>query len=177
MERIYKLGQRYGFKIIEDASHAIGGRYKGLPIGNCQFSEIAIFSFHPVKIVTTGEGGMITTNSFDLYKKLLRLRSHGINKLDDEFQFKLNSTTDGVVNPWYYEMQDLGYNYRITDFQAALGSSQLARADVGLARRRPLRLDAGRYAALGDVWARGGVARGVTEARAGLDSLIRLHYY
>jgi perosamine synthetase len=136
MRSINELSLPKNLKIIEDAAHALGASYaNGSKVGSCQYSDMTVFSFHPVKSITTGEGGMITTNSYDLYKKLLRLRSHGINKLDDEFQFKLNSTTDGVVNPWYYEMQELGFNYRLTEIQAALGISQLSRLDKFIAKR------------------------------------------
>jgi UDP-4-amino-4,6-dideoxy-N-acetyl-beta-L-altrosamine transaminase len=136
MRSINELSLPKNIKIIEDAAHALGASYSnGSKVGSCKYSDMTVFSFHPVKSITTGEGGMITTNSFDLYKKLLRLRSHGINKLDDEFQFKLNSTTDGVVNPWYYEMQELGFNYRLTEVQAALGISQFRRLDRFIAKR------------------------------------------
>jgi UDP-4-amino-4,6-dideoxy-N-acetyl-beta-L-altrosamine transaminase len=136
MRSISEFSLPKNIKIIEDAAHALGASYaNGSKVGSCQYSDMTVFSFHPVKSITTGEGGMITTNSYDLYKKLLRLRSHGINKLDDELQFKLNSTTDGVVNPWYYEMQELGFNYRLTEIQAALGNSQLSRLDEFIAKR------------------------------------------
>ena len=136
MRSISEFSLPKNIKIIEDAAHALGASYSnGSKVGSCQYSDMTVFSFHPVKSITTGEGGMITTNSYDLYKKLLRLRSHGINKLDDELQFKLNSTSDGVVNPWYYEMQELGFNYRLTEIQAALGNSQLRRLDGFIAKR------------------------------------------
>jgi UDP-4-amino-4,6-dideoxy-N-acetyl-beta-L-altrosamine transaminase len=129
MEQIAALSQRYGFKIIEDASHAIGGSYQGQPIGSCQFSDMAIFSFHPVKIITTGEGGMILTNQEKLYKKLIRLRSHGITRNPDLMQGKSHAS-------WYYEQLELGFNYRMTDIQAALGVSQMQRLDEFVERRR-----------------------------------------
>ncbi|WP_024546846.1 UDP-4-amino-4,6-dideoxy-N-acetyl-beta-L-altrosamine transaminase [Picosynechococcus sp. NKBG15041c] len=135
MERIYQLSQKYGFQILEDASHSIGGKYKGKLIGCCEFSEMAVFSFHPVKIITTGEGGMILTNREDLYKKLIRLRSHGITREPDLM-------TEPSHGPWYYQQLELGYNYRMTDIQAALGISQMERLDTFVERRRFL---AGRY--------------------------------
>ncbi len=120
MEEIYKLSKKYDFKILEDASHAIGGTYKNKPVGNCMYSDITVFSFHPVKIITSGEGGVATTNDESLFIKMKELRSHGITK--DKNKFKVFKT-----DPWAYEQQDLGYNYRITDIQAALGKSQLRR--------------------------------------------------
>ena len=117
MKAIYVLSQEYGFKVIEDASHAIGGRYGDAPIGSCEFSDIAVFSFHPVKIITTGEGGMAVTNNSILADKMNLLRSHGITR----DQTRMQSKSDG---PWYYEQIDLGFNYRMTDIQAALGLSQ-----------------------------------------------------
>lgn len=131
MEQIAALSQHYGFKIIEDASHAIGGRYQGQPIGSCQFSDMAVFSFHPVKIITTGEGGMVLTNQEDLYQKLIRLRSHGITRNSDLIQGESHG-------PWYYQQLELGFNYRITDIQAALGTSQLQRLDEFVERRKLL---------------------------------------
>ncbi|MBT9311372.1 UDP-4-amino-4,6-dideoxy-N-acetyl-beta-L-altrosamine transaminase [Leptothoe kymatousa] len=129
MEEIGKLSQKYGFQIIEDASHAIGGEYKDQSIGNCSFSEMVVFSFHPVKIITTGEGGIVVTNRWDLYEKLKRLRSHGVTKDPDLFQNKSHG-------PWYYQQLELGYNYRITDIQSALGLSQLQRLDNFVKQRR-----------------------------------------
>jgi len=122
MEKIQVLGQKYGFKIIEDASHAIGGKYKGKAIGGCQYSDITVFSFHPVKIITTGEGGMCLTNNSELAITLNRFRSHGIVRHASE----MTHAPDG---PWYYQQIDLGYNYRMTDLQAALGLSQMKRLD------------------------------------------------
>jgi dTDP-4-amino-4,6-dideoxygalactose transaminase len=122
MEKIHALGQKYGFRIIEDASHAIGGRYKNNAIGGCQFSDITVFSFHPVKIITTGEGGMCTTNDPELAISLNRFRSHGIVRHPSE----MTHISDG---PWYYQQVELGYNYRMTDIQAALGLSQIRRID------------------------------------------------
>lgn len=136
MSRLYELSISNGFKIVEDAAHALGASYEnGKKVGSCEYSEMTVFSFHPVKSITTGEGGMITTNSLDLYKKLLRLRSHGINKLNDAFESDLNSKVDGLINPWYYEMQELGFNYRLTEIQAALGISQLRRLDKFIKKR------------------------------------------
>ena len=137
MEKLTRVSAAKNIKIIEDAAHALGASYlNGKKVGSCEFSDMTVFSFHPVKSITTGEGGMITTNSFDLYKKLLRLRSHGINKLNDSFESSLLSTTHGISNPWYYEMQELGFNYRLTEIQAALGSSQLDRLDKFINERR-----------------------------------------
>lgn len=131
MEAIHHLSKKYDFKIIEDASHAIGGKYKGEPIGNCRYSDITVFSFHPVKIVTTAEGGMAMTNSSELATKLELLRSHGITR-DTSLMTK---TADG---PWYYEQIDLGLNYRMTDLQAALGVSQMQRLDSFVTKRHEL---------------------------------------
>lgn len=129
MERIAVLSQHYGFKIIEDASHAIGGRYQGQPIGSCQFSDMTVFSFHPVKIITTGEGGMVLTNQENLYQQLIRLRSHGITRDPDLMQGESHGS-------WYYQQLELGFNYRMTDIQAALGASQMQRLDQFVERRR-----------------------------------------
>jgi UDP-4-amino-4,6-dideoxy-N-acetyl-beta-L-altrosamine transaminase len=129
MDRIYVLSKRYGFKIIEDASHAIGGRYKNKFIGCCEFSDLAVFSFHPVKIITTGEGGMILTNQEVLYEKLIRLRTHGITRNE-------NLMTTQSYGSWYYEQLELGFNYRMTDIQSALGTSQMKRLDEFIKRRR-----------------------------------------
>lgn len=136
MEKLAMLSAAKGIKIIEDAAHALGASYlNGKRVGSCEFSDMTVFSFHPVKSITTGEGGMITTNSYDLYKKLLRLRSHGINKLNDSFESSLLSTTDGISNPWYYEMQELGFNYRLTEIQAALGVSQIRKLESFIEKR------------------------------------------
>ncbi len=131
MERIQELRQRYGFKVIEDASHAIGGRYKEQPIGTCAFSDMTVFSFHPVKIITTGEGGMVLTNHKDLYDKLILLRSHGVTR-DPEL---IEGQSHG---PWYYEQVELGFNYRMTDIQGALGASQMSRLDEFVRQRHIL---------------------------------------
>ncbi|KTD04611.1 UDP-4-amino-4,6-dideoxy-N-acetyl-beta-L-altrosamine transaminase [Fluoribacter gormanii] len=131
METIYRLSQRYGFKIIEDASHAIGGRYKNEAIGNCHYSDITIFSFHPVKIITTGEGGMVLTNNPAYAEYINLLRSHGITR--DES--KMTQQPDG---PWYYQQLNLGFNYRMTDIQAALGFSQMQRLEQFIMQRHTL---------------------------------------
>ena len=120
MEAIYELSKQYGFKIIEDASHAIGGKYQGQNIGDCRYSDITVFSFHPVKIITTAEGGMAVTNSKSLSDKMVLLRSHGITR-DPRLMV---GDLDG---DWYYQQIELGYNYRMTDMQAALGISQMSR--------------------------------------------------
>lgn len=131
MAGIYALSQRYGFKVIEDASHAIGGRYKGEPVGNCRYSDITVFSFHPVKIITTGEGGMALTNNEQLAKRMQLLRSHGITRDAAE----MTHFPDG---PWYYQQVDLGFNYRMSDIQAALGLSQMQRLDEFVSRRHAI---------------------------------------
>ena len=122
MKAIGSLADRYGFDVLEDASHAIGGRYLGEPVGNCCHSAITVFSFHPVKIITTGEGGLATTNDPVLARRMAELRSHGIVREVDRFEWP-------AAGPWVYEQQQLGFNCRITDIQAALGLSQLQRLD------------------------------------------------
>ncbi len=131
MSEIATLCVKYGIRIMEDASHAIGSEYKNTKIGACAYSDLTVFSFHPVKIVTTGEGGMLLTNDTAIYEKLLRLRSHGVTR-DPRLMKK---EPDG---PWYYEQVELGFNYRMTDIQAALGASQINRLPDFLARRREL---------------------------------------
>ncbi|MEZ0171829.1 UDP-4-amino-4,6-dideoxy-N-acetyl-beta-L-altrosamine transaminase [Microvirga sp. TS319] len=131
MEPIHALGRQYGFSIIEDASHAIGGRYRDRPIGDCRYSDITVFSFHPVKIVTTGEGGMAVTNDPALARRMARLNSHGITR----DQAEMISPSEGG---WYYQQLELGYNYRLTELQAALGLSQLHRLDDYVARRHAI---------------------------------------
>lgn len=131
MAAIGALAARYGFRVIEDASHAIGGRYRGEPVGNCRYSDVTIFSFHPVKLVTTAEGGMAVTNDAGLAARMARLRTHGITRDPGE----MTHASDG---PWYYQQLELGYNYRMTDLLAALGVSQLRRLDEFVARRHEL---------------------------------------
>lgn len=131
MQEIYDLSKQYGFTVIEDASHAIGADYKDTKVGCCKYSDMTVFSFHPVKIITTGEGGMVLTNNEELYQKLTLYRSHCITR--DE-----NLMTKDVDGPWYYQQIGLGFNYRMTELQAALGLSQLAKVDKFVARRRQL---------------------------------------
>lgn len=131
MERIGALSRLYGFRVVEDASHAVGARYRDSAVGNCAYSDITVFSFHPVKIVTTGEGGMCLTRDRDLAERMRLLRSHGITK--DESAFERPS--DG---PWDYRQIELGFNYRMTDMQAALGAAQLTRLSDFLERRRAI---------------------------------------
>jgi len=131
MEAIARLAERYGFIVIEDASHAIGGRYKGEAVGKCRYSAMTVFSFHPVKIITTGEGGMVLTNSSELHARLLRLRSHGITRDPAHMAGEPHG-------PWYYEQIELGFNYRMTDIQAALGVSQMTRLKEFVTRRHHL---------------------------------------
>lgn len=131
MAAIYDLSKEYGFSIIEDASHAIGGGYQSQKVGSCQYSDITVFSFHPVKIITTGEGGMAVTNDAGLAKKMQLLRSHGITRDESD----MLSIPDG---PWYYEQIALGFNYRMTDIQAALGLSQMSRLHDFVVRRNAI---------------------------------------
>ncbi len=131
MEAIKALADECDFKIIEDASHATGADYKNTKVGSCCYSDMTVFSFHPVKIVTTGEGGMVLTNNKDLYEKLKLYRSHGITRDADLM-------TQGADGPWYYQQIELGFNYRMTDLQAALGCSQMDSLDEFVARRRYL---------------------------------------
>jgi dTDP-4-amino-4,6-dideoxygalactose transaminase len=128
MRAIYSLAQEFQFRVIEDASHGVGALYEKEPVGDCRFSDICVFSFHPVKIITSGEGGMLTTQDPNLARRLQRFRSHGITRELAE----MRQLPDG---PWYYEQIELGLNYRMTDIQAALGHSQLLSLDVFLARR------------------------------------------
>jgi UDP-4-amino-4,6-dideoxy-N-acetyl-beta-L-altrosamine transaminase len=138
MPAIAKLGKKYGFKIIEDASHALGATYEGEAVGSCHYSDITVFSFHPVKMITTGEGGAATTNSPEIYAQLQRIRSHGItrdpNVIDIPFE-----------GDWFYDQIEIGFNYRMTDLYAALGRSQLKRLDDFIERRRKV---AEQYASL-----------------------------
>lgn len=138
MAAIAKLAHRYGFKIIEDASHAIGGRYAHYPVGSCRYSDICVFSFHPVKIITTGEGGMAMTNDPLLARRMQMLRSHGITNDTVEM-------TEPSHGPWYYQQQLLGFNYRMTDIAAALGHRQLAKLTAIVTERNAL---AARYDAM-----------------------------
>lgn len=131
MASIFALSQKYGFKIIEDASHAIGGRYRDEPIGNCKYSDITVFSFHPVKIITTGEGGVALTNQPELANDMQKLRSHGITRNPEE----MTHAPDGS---WYYQQISLGFNYRMTDIQAALGLSQVQRLDEFVTKRHEI---------------------------------------
>jgi UDP-4-amino-4,6-dideoxy-N-acetyl-beta-L-altrosamine transaminase len=140
MKAIRTLADEYGFHIIEDASHAVGAGYAGQRVGNCAYSDLTVFSFHPVKIMTTGEGGMITGNDAEVLDRIARLRSHGITREPTE----MTAASEGG---WYYEQLELGHNYRMTDIQAALGISQLGRLDEFLKKRRFL---AARYASLLD---------------------------
>lgn len=131
MRSIFALSQKYGFRVIEDASHAIGGKYLGEPIGNCRFSDVVVFSFHPVKIITTAEGGMALTNNDELAHRMALFRSHGITR-------DSAAMTHAPDGPWYYQQLELGYNYRMTELQAALGCSQLDRLDQYVDRRHSL---------------------------------------
>jgi UDP-4-amino-4,6-dideoxy-N-acetyl-beta-L-altrosamine transaminase len=131
MEAIGELARRYGFRVVEDAAHAIGAEYQGEKIGSCRHSDAVVFSFFPVKIITTGEGGMVMTRSEEVHERLQRLRSHGITRKPGE----MSGDPDG---PWSYEQIDLGYNYRITDIQAALGLTQLKRLDQFVAARHKI---------------------------------------
>ena len=136
MKKIHSLGQEYGFKIIEDASHAIGGKYLDQPIGGCQYSDITVFSFHPVKIITTAEGGLATTNDKEISERMQLFRSHGVTR-DPELMIKK------AEGDWYYQQVELGFNYRMTELQAALGVSQMKRLDefVALRHQRQKRYD------------------------------------
>jgi UDP-4-amino-4,6-dideoxy-N-acetyl-beta-L-altrosamine transaminase len=131
MEAIHRLSKAYGFQIIEDASHAVGATYKGEPVGNCRYSDVTVFSFHPVKIITTAEGGMALTQRADLANHMQQLRTHGITREPQQM-------TRESEGPWYYQQVALGYNYRITDIQAALGFSQMQRLQDYVARRHVL---------------------------------------
>lgn len=131
MERIAELSKEYGFIVIEDASHAIGGTYKDQKIGACSYSDMTVFSFHPVKIVTTAEGGMVLTNNFNFYQKLIQFRSHGITRNPE----LMTEESHGL---WYYQQIELGYNYRMTELQAVLGLSQMNRLDEFVSRRQAI---------------------------------------
>ena len=138
-DEIYEIARSQNCFVVEDAAHALGSKYPcGAKVGSCKYSDSTVFSLHPVKSIAAGEGGVITTNDSKLYQKLLRLRSHGINKVNDDFMNHQLAFEDGAPNLWYYEMQELGYHYRITDIQCALASSQLIKLDEFLKRRREL---------------------------------------
>jgi UDP-4-amino-4,6-dideoxy-N-acetyl-beta-L-altrosamine transaminase len=132
MKRIHELSQQYGFSVIEDASHAIGAKYLDEPVGNCRYSDITVFSFHPVKIITTAEGGLAVTNKPELAEKMQLLRSHGVTRDPD----RMTKESEGG---WYYQQIDLGFNYRMTELQAALGVSQMERLEQYVASRHQLR--------------------------------------
>lgn len=139
MEAIEAIANEFGAVVVEDAAHALGATYPdGRRVGSCAHSLMTVFSFHPVKAIAAGEGGMITTNDEAIYRRLLRLRSHGITKLDDPFEIPEQAAKEGIPHPWYYEMQELGFHYRITDIQCALGLAQFKRLDQFLERRRQL---------------------------------------
>lgn len=136
---ISSIANKSNAVVIEDAAHALGSEYPdGTKVGNCSNSLMTVFSFHPVKMIAAGEGGMITTNDFKVYRNLLRLRSHGITKLDDAFINEKEAITKNITNSWYYEMQELGYHYRITDIQASLALSQIQKINKFLHKRKEL---------------------------------------
>ena len=139
MGAIKKLADKTGAVVIEDAAHALGAIYpSGRRVGSCENSLMTCFSFHPVKAIAAGEGGLVTTNDKAIHRKLMRLRSHGINKLDDRFLLTEQANDNSGPNPWYYEMQELGFHYRITDIQSALAVSQMKRLDTFIAHRKEL---------------------------------------
>ncbi len=139
MVAIAEAANKYDAIVIEDAAHALGAKYAdGSKVGSCKNSLMTVFSFHPVKAIAAGEGGMVTTNDENIYRRLLRLRSHGINKLNDPYEFPQQSVENSIPSPWYYEMQELGFNYRITDIQCALALSQLKKIEKFISRRRDL---------------------------------------
>ena len=139
MKSIKDHCDKFGVSVIEDAAHALGAIYdNGKKVGSCCYSLMTVFSLHPVKAIAAGEGGVVTTNDYETYRKLLRLRSHGINKECDTYEFPDNAFSNSLSNPWYYEMQDLGYHYRITDIQCALANSQLKKLDKFIYKRREI---------------------------------------
>ena len=131
MDKIFDLSEKYGFKIIEDASHALGAKYKNIPVGKCKYSDITVFSFHPVKPITSGEGGMALTNDLKLFAKMERLRSHGITRNETEM-------IGGSDGPWFYQQLDLGFNYRMSDIHAALGISQMKKINDFVKKRQKI---------------------------------------
>ncbi|OCL83066.1 UDP-4-amino-4,6-dideoxy-N-acetyl-beta-L-altrosamine transaminase [Arcobacter porcinus] len=136
-KKLKYLKDKYGIKILEDCAHSIGAKFDNSKAGSCQNSDCSILSFHPVKHITTGEGGAITTNSKEIYEKLLEYRAHGINRV--EFKNRnMARDKNGNINPWYYEMHTLGFNYRITDIACALGISQLKKLDSFCEKRRQI---------------------------------------
>lgn len=137
-EAIWELAQEFGFRVLEDASHGIGATRNKEPVGSCRWSDITVFSFHPVKIVTTGEGGMALTNDAALAERMRLLRSHGITRDPSRFQMRNTHDADASQPPWYYEQQALGFNFRMSDIQAALGLSQMDRLSTYLSRRNAL---------------------------------------
>ena len=137
MKRIHELCKENNINIIEDAAHALGANYSsGEKVGSCTYSDMTVFSFHPVKSITTGEGGMVTTNDEELYNKLLKLRTHGIQRKEVGLQNKILGYTDSQPNLWYYEMDSLGYHYRLTEIQAVLGVSQMKKIDRFMKKRQ-----------------------------------------
>ncbi|UCB56930.1 MAG: UDP-4-amino-4,6-dideoxy-N-acetyl-beta-L-altrosamine transaminase [Candidatus Omnitrophota bacterium] len=134
LKKIAAIAGKHNLLVIEDAAHALGAEYNGSKVGSCRYSDMAVFSFHPVKHITTGEGGAVLTNKKNLYEKLLKLRNHGITKENSKFRIRNSRTSGG----WFYEMQELGFNYRLTDFQCALGLSQLKKLDNFIKRRREI---------------------------------------
>ena len=139
MKKIHEISKKYNLFVYEDAAHALGSRYMdGSRVGNCKYSDLTVFSFHPIKSITTGEGGVITTNNKKLYEKLKRLRSHGIEKLKRNFVSKKNLSNNNKSGPWYFEMQELGYHYRITDIQCALGITQIKKINKFVKKRKSI---------------------------------------
>jgi dTDP-4-amino-4,6-dideoxygalactose transaminase len=137
MESLSQYAKLRGVPVIEDAAHALGAVYEcGSKVGSCKYSDMTVFSFHPVKSVTTGEGGVITTNNSDLHRRLLQLRSHGINQQSENFVMPFLASSNGLSNPWYHEMQRLGYHYRLTEIQAVLGISQMKKLGKFIKRRQ-----------------------------------------